>query len=149
MTGREAIERVVEEHLSEALPEVDLLEVAVMGRGASATVRTVIDHPDGVDHELCARVTKVLQHAGVLDRYGVEVWSPGPERPLRTLDHFRRAVGRRVRLKLDEAEAGGRKSHTGTLLAAEPDRVTLAGDAGVIEIPMSAVRRARMSRSET
>jgi len=34
-----------------------------------------------------------------LDRYSVEVSSPGVERPLRTREHFARAVGRRVKVK--------------------------------------------------
>ena len=57
-----------------------------------------VDHPAGVDHALCERVTDVLRP--YLDRYSVEVSSPGFDRPLRTREHFERAVGpQRVALK--------------------------------------------------
>jgi ribosome maturation factor RimP len=143
--GREPIEREVELRLAERLPEVDLLEVAVIGRGDAATLRAVIDHPAGVDHDLCARVTKVLDDAGMLDRYGVEVSSPGPERPLRTPEHFARAVGERVQLKLAVPAGEGRRSYTGTLVAAGDETLTLASDDGVVEVPLEAVRRARLT----
>ncbi len=145
MQGREPIEREVEMRLAERLPEVDLLEVAVIGRGDSATLRAVIDHPAGVDHDLCARVTKVLDDAGMLDRYGVEVSSPGPERPLRTPEHFARAVGERVQLKLAVPAGEGRRSYTGTLVAAGDQTLTLASNDGVVEVPLEAVRRARLT----
>lgn len=145
MQGREAIEREVEARLAERLPEVDLLEVAVIGRGGSATLRAVIDHPAGVDHDLCARVTRVLDEAGLLERYGVEVSSPGPERPLRTSEHFAGAVGHRVQLKLAEPDAEGRRSYTGTLVAAGAESLTLASDEGVVEVPVGALRRARLT----
>jgi ribosome maturation factor RimP len=149
MEGREAVEREVEERLADAMPEVDLLEVTLAGRGDSATLRAVIDHPAGVDHDLCARVTRVLDQAGILERYGVEVSSPGPERPLRTAEHFRRALGHRVQLKLSDPLPDGRRSCTGTLVAADGDVVTVAAAEGVASVPRAAVRRARLTDPTT
>jgi len=144
MDGREGIEREVEARLAEVLPDVDLLEVTVAGRRGNGTLRAVVDHPDGVDHGLCVRVTEALAGAGLLDRFGIEVWSPGPEPPLRTPRHFQRAVGLQVKLQLDPDEAAnGRRSCTGTLLAADERALTIAQADGVVEIPLSAVRRAR------
>ena len=143
MEGREAIEREVETRLRETMPEVDLREVAITGRAGSGTLRAVIDHPDGVDHDLCARVTRVLGDAGMLDRYSVEVSSPGPEPPLRTLEHFQRAIGRRVQVKMAEPAPQGQRSCTGTLVAAGPEAVSIASRDGVVEVPRSAIRRAR------
>ena len=145
MQGREAIEREVEARLAERLPEVELLEVTLVGRGGSATLRAVIDHPAGVDHDLCARVTRVLDDAGMLDRYGVEVSSPGPQRPLRTPEHFARAVGRRVQLKLAEPTVDGRRSYSGTLVEVGPETLTVASGEGVAQIRVDAVRRARLT----
>lgn len=147
MEAREAIEREVEARLAAALPEVDLLEVTVVGRAGGGTLRAVIDHPRGVDHALCAAVTRVLDEAGMLDRFGVEVSSPGPEPPLRRTEHFRRALGRRVQLRI-EAEDGAIRSRTGTLLAADDESLSLATSAGVATVPRSAVRRARVLESQ-
>ena len=54
-------------------------------------LRLFIDHPGGVDLALCERVTAHLRD--LLVDYGLEVSSPGPERPLTKPDHFRRFVG--------------------------------------------------------
>jgi ribosome maturation factor RimP len=58
-----------------------------------------IDHPEGVDHALCARVTDVLRD--YLSEYSVDVSSPGIERPLRKPEHFRNAVGQKVALRTE------------------------------------------------
>jgi ribosome maturation factor RimP len=64
-----------------------------------------VDHAQGVDHALCVRVTEALGH--YLDSYSVEVSSPGFERPLRTRQHFERAVGQAVRIKTETGRARG------------------------------------------
>ena len=50
-----------------------------------------VDHPEGVDHALCERVTDLLRD--YLREYTVDVSSPGIERPLRTPPHFAGVVG--------------------------------------------------------
>jgi ribosome maturation factor RimP len=64
-----------------------------------------VDHAQGVDHALCVRVTEALRD--YLDEYSVEVSSPGFERPLRTKQHFERAVGQAVRVKTETGRARG------------------------------------------
>jgi ribosome maturation factor RimP len=136
--AREAIERRVETTLAAALPEVDLLELTLSGGGM---LRVVVDHPGGVDHAVCADVTRVLEEDGLLDRYGVEVWSPGPEPPLRTPEHFRRALGRRVRIRAEDES--GRRSYTGTLVGADERALRLSLGDSEVEVPLASVRRAR------
>lgn len=155
MTVRETIEREVETRLAQAMPEVDLLEVSLLGQGGAGTLRAVVDHPAGVDHALCAQVTKTLEGAGLLDRYAIEVWSPGPEPPLRTPEHFRRAVGGRVRVKVEPAGAGPRarpvkaRTRTGTLVAVGEASITLDSGDERLEIPLADVRRAQALADES
>lgn len=139
MTDHAELERRVEAAIAAALPEVDLLELTVLP-SQGGMLRVVVDHPGGVDHALCADVTRVLGDAGLLDDHGAEVWSPGPEPPLRTPEHFRRALGRTVRVRT-ESDAGAR-SYTGTVLVAGEDAMTLSSGEDVVEIPFSTVRRA-------
>ena len=61
-------------------------------------------------------MTNVLRD--YLDRYTVDVSSPGVERPLRTPGHFRNAVGRKVAVRTAEPVAG-RTTFRGELVAAE------------------------------
>ena len=137
--GHDDIEARVEAALAERLPEVDLLELSVLTAGGGM-LRLVVDHPDGVDHELCAAVTGVLDDAGLLEDHGAEVWSPGPEPPLRRPEHFRRAVGRRVRVRAEGPE--GARTVAGTLLEADEAAVRIGVADEVVEIPLDRVRRA-------
>src|SRR5205814_9193675 len=66
-----------------------------------------VDHPEGVDHALCVRVTDVLRD--YLREYTVDVSSPGIERPLRKPGHFARVVGHKVSLRLGEPVEGRAK----------------------------------------
>jgi ribosome maturation factor RimP len=76
-----------------------------------------VDHPEGVDHALCVRVTDVLRD--YLREYTVDVSSPGVERPLRKPAHFARVIGRRVKLRT----RGGRVK--GEVVAADETHVTI------------------------
>jgi hypothetical protein len=60
------------------LPGVEVLAVELANPDRFVVY---VDHPDGVDHALCARVTDVLRD--YLREYTVDVSSPGVERPLR------------------------------------------------------------------
>jgi ribosome maturation factor RimP len=142
MNAPDSIERRVEAVLARALPAVDLLEVREAGR---ETLRVTVDHPDGVDHGVCADVTHALEADGLLDRYAIEVWSPGPEPPLRTLEHFRRALGQRVRIRTEGAD--GKRSLSGTLVEVDDRVLRLSDGQTLVEIPLSDVRRANALES--
>ncbi|HZO95815.1 MAG TPA: hypothetical protein VFB42_00435 [Gaiellaceae bacterium] len=86
--------REVSRTVTSALPGVEVLALELTGKERFCVY---VDRPGGVDHALCERVTGLLRP--YLDRYTVEVSSPGAERPLRTREHFARAVGRRVRVR--------------------------------------------------
>ena len=86
--------RQVAQKVETGLPGVEVLALELTGK---ERFRVYVDHPQGVDHALCARVTNILRP--YLEEYSVEVSSPGLDRPLRTRAHFERAVGRNVKLK--------------------------------------------------
>ena len=75
--------------------------------------------------------------------YGLEVSSPGPERPLTKPDHFRRFIGHRARVRLREAREGHR-SFTGELVGASDDEVTVAAEEGVVSIPYAEINRSNL-----
>jgi len=119
--------------------------VGVGGRAGSGVLTVVIDHPERVDHALCARVTRVLDDAGLRDRYAVEVSSPGPEPPLRTTRHYLAAVGETVKLAVEPGTVpGAAKSVSGTLISVGDDDLTVDTPTGQVVVPRDAVRRARM-----
>src|SRR4051794_30850047 len=132
------IQTEIETRLADSEPEV---EVLLAERVSPGTVRVVVDHPAGVDLALCERVTGHLRD--LLTEVGLEVSSPGPERPLSKPDHFRRFVGRRARVRTRE-DHGGRRTFTGELVGASDDEVTVAADGGVVSIPYGDINRSNL-----
>jgi ribosome maturation factor RimP len=133
----EELQETIESRIRDLDPEVELI---LLEQPAAEALRLVIDRPGGVDLALCERVTGVLRDLN--DRYTIEVSSPGAERPLTKPEHFRRFRGRRVRVRTREA-IGGRRSFTGTLVAADERELALAGEADV-KIPLDAIRRSNL-----
>jgi ribosome maturation factor RimP len=134
----EQIQQTVEDRLHHREPEVELL---ALERPASESLRIVIDTPHGVDLALCERVTGHLRE--LLESYSLEVSSPGPERPLTKPEHFRRYLGRRVRVRTRE-EVAGHKSFTGRLTGADEESVSVDSGDGPVSIPLTAVRRSNL-----
>jgi ribosome maturation factor RimP len=138
----ENLQTDIEQRLATAEPDVEVLACEDAGH---ERVRLFIDHPNGVDLELCERVTNSLRD--LLAQYGLEVSSPGPERPLSKPDHFRRFLGERARVRLREPRDGHR-SFTGELVGASDDEVTVAADTGVVTIPYSEINRSNLLEGE-
>ena len=131
----------IEARLSTVEPAVEVLAVDLAGSRRAPKLRVFLDRPGGVDLELCARVTHHLRD--LLVDYGVEVSSPGPERPLSKLEHYQRHLGRRVRVRTDE-EIDGRKDFKGELVGADAEGVSLAADWGMVRIPRERIRRSNL-----
>ena len=136
------LERTIESRLRQAQPDI---EVIALERPATEPLRLFIDRPGGVDLALCERVTEELRD--LLVDYALEVSSPGPERPLTKPEHFRRYLGRRVRVRTREPIAGQR-SFTGELREADEGSVSVDAGAGVVTIPLAAVRRSNLVADE-
>jgi ribosome maturation factor RimP len=126
--------REVSQQVTTALPDVEVLALEITGR---ERFRVYVDHPAGVDHALCERVTGVLR--GYLDRYSVEVSSPGLDRPLRSRAHFERAVGRTVRVKTEDRRLRGEVTSAG-----ERSFRLDAGTGEPVDIPYDAIVRANL-----
>ena len=131
--------REVTQTVEQGLPGVEVLAVELSGR---ERFTVYIDHSAGVDHALCERVTNLLR--GYLDRYTVDVSSPGIERPLRTPAHFRNAIGRKVAVRT-EHELDGRKKFRGTVAAAENGDLALVVAGGQqVKIPYGEIVRGNL-----
>lgn len=138
MTDLERLQETIEARLRELAPGV---EVVALERPAGESLRLFIDHPDGVDLELCERVTGHLRD--LLERWSLEVSSPGVDRPLTKPEHYRRFLGRRVRVRTREA-IDGQRSFTGTLTDADEASVSVDPGRGAVTIPLARVRRSNL-----
>ena len=146
MAGIHSKERELTDEVSslveKTLPEVEVLAVELV---SPTRFCVYVDHPAGVDHALCRRVTDLLR--GYLDRYTVDVSSPGLERPLRKPDHFRGAVGRRVALRTASA-IDGRSRFRGRIVAAEDKTVRVATETEELDIPYEDLVRGNLIDEE-
>lgn len=108
---------------------LELADVVCVGQGSRSVVRVFIDKPEDVTLEDCERAHKALGPAlDVADpfphAYTLEVSSPGLDRPFKRIQDYRRAIGKRVTLKLREPLAGQWRL-VGTLTLVTDDSVTL------------------------
>ena len=127
--------RSVVDRISDAVSPIlwtlglELADVICVGQGPRSVIRVFIDKPEGVTLDDCERAHKALSPAlDVADpfphAYTLEVSSPGLDRPFKRIQDYRRAVGRRVTLKLREPLAGQWRL-VGTLADVTEDAVTL------------------------
>ena len=133
-----AIQTDIEARLKTVEPEVEVLLAEVV---SGATLRLFIDHPGGVTLGLCERVSGRLND--YRDRYALEVSSPGADRPLTKPSHFRRFIGRTVRVRLASGAADQRKL-TGELLGADERAVTVAAPDGVVTLSYEQILRCNL-----
>jgi len=132
------LQREIAPRVERDLPGVEVLAVELANPERFVVY---VDHPEGVDHALCARVTDLLRD--YLREYTVDVSSPGVERPLRTQAHFARAVGHRVSLRTSEP-VQGRSRFKGELREAGAETVRVGIDGADVDIPYEAVVRANL-----
>ena len=107
---------------------LELLDVELK----AGLVRVVVDGPGGAALSAISDATRAV--SACLDehdpmpgrRYTLEVSSPGLERPLRTPEHFHRAVGETVSVRTRTGGEGERRI-IGVLAAADADGFVLRG----------------------
>jgi ribosome maturation factor RimP len=130
----QTLQRQIGREVESSLPGVEVLAVELSG---TDRFTVFVDHANGVDHALCARVTDVLRE--YLRDYAIDVSSPGIERPLRKADHFRNAIGRRVVLRTPE-----RKRLRGEIVSAGERSVVVQSGDDTVEIPYDQIVRGNL-----
>lgn len=115
---------------------------------AGAVLRVFIDHAGGIGLDDCEAVSHQL--SGALDvadpiagHYDLEVSSPGLDRPLLELGHFRRFAGARARIRLAE-KLDGRRRFDGRIVGVDGETVLLDVDGTRIALPFAHIESARL-----
>lgn len=117
-------------------------------QGKRVILRVLIDSQQGIKIEDCEKVSR--QISAVLDvedpiigKYDLEVSSPGADRPLVSEQHFKRFVGRRVKIKLREPQ-NERRNYTGLLESVEDERIHVVVDGDTFVLPFSEIEKANL-----
>ncbi|VAW71277.1 Bacterial ribosome SSU maturation protein RimP [hydrothermal vent metagenome] len=144
------------ENLQELLrPGVEALGFELVGidfqpREKNSLIRLYIESKSdkGILLEDCAAVSR--QVSGILEveepiagRFTLEVSSPGLDRPLFEMSHFKRFLGQKSRVKM-MTEVEGRKNFTGVIQAVSDSTVTLIVDETEFELIFDDIKSARL-----
>jgi ribosome maturation factor RimP len=143
LTDVRSKERQLEQELTgrieERVPGTEVLAVELLSPDRFCVY---IDHPQGVDHALCERVTRELDE--YRREYTVDVSSPGLARPLRKPAHFGNVVGRKVAVRT-AGEIDGRRRFRGQVLAVDEDAVSVGAEGGdAVLIPYEQIVRGNL-----
>ena len=111
-------------------------------------LRIFIDREQGVGMEDCTAVSH--QVSGVLDvedpiagEYNLEVSSPGMDRPLFKIEHFKQFIGHRAKVNLFKP-VEGRRNITGLIEKVDDGDVYLQQDGQVYVVPFQTMSKARL-----
>jgi len=127
---------------------LDLLEVEVKPLARRLLVRAVVDSPQGVGVEDCARFSRQLGdlldvHDFIAGSYTLEVSSPGLDRPLRKPADFFWAKGKPVKVTLKKP-LEGQNVLTGTLMDFDGEVLNLKQGEQVFHLALNQVAKARL-----
>lgn len=129
---------------------VDLVDVAIRGRGSGRLVRVVVDRKGGVDLAACQALSGELSAAldaddPVAGRYSLEVTSPGVDHPLRDRVAFDRVEGRGVLVHRRGVSQEAPEQVRGTVLRAGADAVVLDVDGREVPVPYGEIVTAKQT----
>ncbi len=127
---------------------VEIVTVSVVGAKKAPTIRVFIDTESGVSFdELASAQAWINDIMDALDpfpgAYTLEVSSPGIDRPLRTMEHFKRFVGDTCVVKMGHP-IEGRSNFTGVIVSAEGEDVVLDVDGAEVTLAHSDMKRAHL-----
>ncbi|MDP1832812.1 MAG: ribosome maturation factor RimP [Geothrix sp.] len=139
-----------------ALLGYELVHLETAREGRDEVLRLYIDHLDAetsqrrVTVDDCTAANEGLllwmdvEFPDLREKFGVEISSPGMERPLVKADHFRRFAGRLCRVQT-AAPISGQKRFKGWIGPVAEGSVTLEEDGVLKAIPLDSIQKARLA----
>lgn len=119
-------------------------------RSRHPTLRIYIDSDNGITVDDCADVSRQVSAVldvedPIKDAYNLEVSSPGMDRPLFTLEHYRRFIGEEITFSLRIAVAN-RRNWKGTIKSIDDNEmITLSVDGKDEVFALSNIQKANIS----
>lgn len=127
----------------------ELVRVMSIGQ-VNQTLQVMIDKLDGSDITVddCAKVSHLLSDVldekdPIADKYSLEVSSPGLDRPLTKLAHFKRYTGYEVKLETED-KVENRKRFKGKIIQVNDDSVVLTMEDIQYTIPFDLIAKAKL-----
>ncbi|GEN86466.1 ribosome maturation factor RimP [Oceanobacillus sp. FSL W8-0428] len=132
---------------------LELVDMEYVKEGKNWFLRVYIDKEGGIDIVECGEVSEQLSEKldeadPIKEAYFLEVSSPGVEKPLKTLEDFKKNIGNNVFVKLYE-KIDGEKTYEGILQNVENGTVSIEYKIKtrkkIVEIPYEKVAKARLA----
>lgn len=127
----------------------ELVRVMSIGQ-VNQTLQVMIDKLDGTDITVddCAKVSRLLsdmldEKDPIADKYSLEVSSPGLDRPLTKIEHFKRYTGYEIKLETEE-KVENRKRFKGKITEVADNNVILAAEEATYTIPFDLIAKAKL-----
>ena len=138
---------LIEDYLYSIGYEVIYIEFVTEQKGR--VLRIYIDKENGVTIDDCVKVNDLI--SPILDvenfiksSYSLEITSPGVNRPLRKKEHFRKVIGEKIKVTLNEPIEGNRKNFKGKLIGINNEKIILNLDNKDFNIPFENIKKANL-----
>jgi ribosome maturation factor RimP len=127
---------------------IEIVTIDIVGSKKAPTIRVYIDCEGGVGFdELSSAQAWINDLMDQIDpfpgAYTLEVSSPGIDRPLRTMEHFKRFAGEKAHLVLSKP-FDSRSKYTGKLVGIDEDKVLIELDGITEAIPYELIKKAHI-----
>jgi ribosome maturation factor RimP len=128
----------------------ELLGLEYVSSGKYSVLRVYIDSDSGVGINDCESISR--QVSAIMDvedpisgQYNLEVSSPGIERPLFTIDHYRLFLGNYISLRLYRP-MGGRRKFTGSIgsISEANNTIELVTELGPVTMDLNLIEKANL-----
>jgi len=140
------IKEIIEPILQEE--QVELVEVIFRREAGRQVLRLLVDKDSGIKMLDCVRLNEKIGQALdqtdiIQESYAIEVDSPGIDRPFKSKRDYERALGRLVRVTLNE-KISDKKEYIARLEEVSDAGVKIdVKKKGIMEIPFEKISRAR------
>lgn len=128
----------------------ELVDVGLSGRGSRTLLRVTIDKEGGISLNNCETFSRRLEalmdvEDPLAGPYTLEVSSPGLDRPLKSLDDFRKHVGKLARIVTSE-KVNNQNFFLGRISGVNGTaiRLSISDGRGEIILPFDAITKARL-----
>lgn len=127
---------------------LELFDIEFRSSGRRWLLRIFIDKEGGVLLSDCENISREL--SSILDvedfithPYTLEVSSPGVTRPLKTVNDFKRSIGKLCRIITKEPVSGKRELR-GVIISVKEGEIQIKGKLDIFTIPMYAIKKANL-----
>lgn len=141
------------EHKVTSLIESVLLklefELVLVKKIGADLIQIMIDKQGGVTIDDCSQMTRLIRDVlavdGIMENYGLEVSSPGLDRPLIKPEHFMRFIGHDIKVKTHMLVDRQKKFH-GKLLSFDDENkeISLFFDDKTVKIGLDQIQAANL-----